>query len=326
MNNLIKISELFDLKYGNSLELINLEQCKSTDFNSIPFVSRTEKNNGISTYVYEFLDIEPNSAHTLTVALGGSVLSTFYQPIPYYTGFHVLVLSPKNEMSEIEMLFYAKCISSNKYKYNYGRQANKTLKDILIPPKIDSDFSNYLKGFKYNLIQKLSDSSILNQELNLNIENWKFFKINDLFEVKYGINLELNKMEVSTSGIPFISRTSNNNGVSAYVEVELEIEPNPENTISVSGGGSVLECFLQIRAYYSGRDLYYLLPKFEATKYILLFIITIIKLEKYRYNYGRQANKTLPNLNILLPSKKNSEPDFEFMENYIKTVKYSKAL
>ena len=101
--------------------------------------NRTENNNGISAFVEEELDVDKNPAHTLTVAVGGSVLSTFYQPLPFYTGFHVLVLEPKKEISVVEMLFYAKCISSNKYKYNYGRQANKTLKEILIPKNMNEN-------------------------------------------------------------------------------------------------------------------------------------------------------------------------------------------
>ena len=117
MDRLVKISDLFIIKYGVTFELINLTQCKSTDFNSIPFVSRTEKNNGVSAFVEPIFEIEPNPAHTLSVAVGGSVLSTFYQSTPYYSGFHVFVLVPKNKLSVIEMLFYAKCIYANKYKY-----------------------------------------------------------------------------------------------------------------------------------------------------------------------------------------------------------------
>jgi hypothetical protein len=135
-NELVKISDLFDIKYGNSLELINMEQCERSDFGALPFVSRTEKNNGVSAFVYENYDIEPNPAHTLSVAVSGSVLSTFYQPLPYYTGFHILVLYPKKQMSTFELLCYSKLISYNKYKYNFGRQANRTLRDIMIP-KID---------------------------------------------------------------------------------------------------------------------------------------------------------------------------------------------
>ena len=36
-------------------------------------------------------------------------------------------------MTEQEMLFYCAAIEQNKYQYSYGRQANKTLKNILVP-------------------------------------------------------------------------------------------------------------------------------------------------------------------------------------------------
>ena len=133
MNKLVKLSELFEPECGINLELINLDQCNPTEDGAVPFVSRTEKNNGVSAFVYKDFDIEPNPAHTLSVAAGGSVLSVFYQPLPYYTGFHVLILHPKKQMSTMEMLLYARLISNNKYKYNFGRQANRTLKGILIP-------------------------------------------------------------------------------------------------------------------------------------------------------------------------------------------------
>jgi len=137
---LVKIKDIFDVVYGVNLELVNLTPCNSTDINSIPFVSRTENNNGVSAFVEQEIDIEPNPAHTLSVAGGGSVLSTFYQPLPYYSGRDIYILIPKQTMKIVEMLFYAQCIKANKYKYNYGRQANKTLKDILLPSKFDSEF------------------------------------------------------------------------------------------------------------------------------------------------------------------------------------------
>ncbi|MEY4905114.1 MAG: hypothetical protein RLZZ292_2929, partial [Bacteroidota bacterium] len=133
MNNLVKIADLFEIKYGVNFELINLTQCKSTQYNAIPFVSRTEKNNGVSAFVEKRIEFDINPAHTLSVAGGGSILSTFYQPKPYYSGRDLYVLIPRQKMSVVEMLFYATCIAKNKYKYSYGRQANKTLKDILVP-------------------------------------------------------------------------------------------------------------------------------------------------------------------------------------------------
>ena len=88
--------------------------------------------------------------------------------------------------------------------------------------------------------------------------------VSEYFDVIYGVNLELSNLETDTSGINFVSRTARNNGVSAKVRLIPDLEPNPENTISVSGGGSVMESFLQKEPYYSGRDLFYLKPKEEC--------------------------------------------------------------
>ena len=154
MNNYSKISELFDVHYGVNLELVNLEQCSMNDIDAMPFVSRTEKNNGVSAYVYKHIDITPNPGNTISVAGGGSVLSSFFQPIPYYSGRDLYFLVPKIKMNVIEMLFYAKCIEANKYRFNYGRQANRTLRDLLIPSKMPNEFQK----IEVPLIKSLNDS------------------------------------------------------------------------------------------------------------------------------------------------------------------------
>lgn len=137
----VKVQELFEVRYGINLELVHLEQCSNEDEDAIFFVSRTEKNNGVSAIVRRNEAIEPNPAHTISVAGSGSVMSCFYQKLPYYSGRDLYILIPKKEFSPIEMLFYAYCLRMNKYKYNYGRQANKTIKDLLIPEKMPSEFS-----------------------------------------------------------------------------------------------------------------------------------------------------------------------------------------
>ena len=51
-------------------------------------------------------------------------------------------------------------------------------------------------------------------------------------------------------------------------------------------------------------------------------------LEKYRFNYSRKMGTArLKALQIKLPANKNlKKPDFEFMENFIKSLKYSSEL
>ncbi len=322
MNNLVKISNIFNLNYGNSLELINLEKCSSTDYNSIPFVSRSEKNNGISAFVYEMIDIETNPKHTLTVALGGSVLSTFYQPLPFYTGFHVLVLSPKKKMSVEEMLFYAKCISSNKYKYSYGRQANKTLKDLLIPKNTPKKLIDILSRFKTNLEQNLKQKPVIDKKIKLDTDNWKLFPLLDLFTIKGSKTTPKQELEEIGYGMfPNVTTQATNNGVDDFYDIYTE-----EGNVLTVDSAVLGYCSYQPLKFSASDHVEKLIPKFEMNNYVAMFFVTIMNLEKYRYNYGRKASQTrMKAIAIKLPAKKG-KPDFKFMENYIKSLRYSKLL
>lgn len=68
--------------------------------------------------------------------------------------------------------------------------------------------------------------------------------------------------------------------------------------------------------------MYLLIPLQPMSKLAKLFCITVLKANKYRYSYGRQANITLPHLELMLPAAANGQPDFVFMENYIKSLPY----
>lgn len=127
---------------------------------------------------------------------------------------------------------------------------------------------------------------------------YKHVKLEDLFEVKYGTNLELNRLTQNPVGINFVARTSQNNGVSAKVQRLYDVDPTEGMVLSVAGGGSVLETFLQVEQFYSGRDLYFLKPNVQMTVDEMLYYATCIRANQYKYSYGRQANKTLRDLKI----------------------------
>jgi len=126
----------------------------------------------------------------------------------------------------------------------------------------------------------------------------KLVRLDSLFDVKYGVNLELNALTLDPSGVNFVSRTARNNGVSAKVALILDLEPLPAGLLTVAGGGSVLETFVQPEPFYSGRDLYYLKPLVDLTLEQKLYCCLCVRANKYRYNYGRQANRTLKELMI----------------------------
>lgn len=159
--------------------------------------------------------------------------------------------------------------------------------------------------------------------LKFDVSNWKPFTLSELFYIKYGVNLELFNCNEEIKDINFVARTSENNGVSSKVERINNILPQDAGLISVAGGGSVLSTFYQDEPFYSGRDLYTLRSKENIDKYAKLFIVTLIKREKYKYSYGRQANKTLPYIEIKLPVLTDGTPDYFLMSNYMKSLPYA---
>ena len=322
MNKFVKISDIFNVHYGINLELVHLTECNKTDYNAIPFVSRTEKNNGVSAFVEKEIEIPPNPAHTLSVAGGGSVLSTFYQPIPYYSGRDIYILIPKKEMSVIEMLAYSKYISANKFRYNYGRQANKTLKDLLIPKKIPSDLISKLKKYYDKINSQISPKPDINEKIKLNTENWKSFNLIDLFEIKGSKTTPL--LELQEYGIgryPYVTTQATNNGVEGFYDFFTE-----EGNVLTIDSAVVGYCAYQKLPFSASDHVEKLIPKFEMNDYVALFFTTILNLEQYRFNYGRKASQTrLKKIKIKLPEK-NEKPDFEFMEKYIKSLPYSSSI
>ncbi len=301
------------------MDLASLVKCDKSKSNSINFVSRISKNNGVSSTVEKIANTVPMEAGTLTVAVGGSVMETFLQPEPYYTGYHILVLSPRIKMTDTTKLYYASCIKANKYKYNYGRQANKTLKDLLVPDI--SEIPDWVQKAKMPSYERIANP-MKKIKLCLSVDNWKPFKFNELFFIKKG--KRITKLDLIPGSTPFLSAIDRNNGIRELAGIIAMYE---ENVITVNYNGSVGEAFYQEFPFWASDDVNVLCPKFKLNKYIAMFFITIIKQEKYRFNYGRKWHKErMEESTITLPINHNGEPDYVYMENFIKSLAFSASI
>ncbi|GAB6393987.1 MAG: restriction endonuclease subunit S [Bacteroidales bacterium] len=330
-----RLDEIFDVKNSPSLELMNCEQVD----NGICFVSRTSANNGIVARVKPLDELDPMPADAITVALGGSVLSSFYQDEPFYTAFHIACLYPKTQLTKEQMLYYAYVIEENKYRYNYGRQANRTLKTILVPD-VDElpDYVNKMSVSDY----QFEKEPIIKREIELDTENWKWFRYDEIFDIKKGF---FNKKpdETLNGNIPFIGATDSNNGITSYHDYEviestsktgegnnapIEDKLFEPNCITVSNNGSIGYAFYQPKEFTCTHDVnpLYLKNK-ELNIYIAMFLCSLIEMEKYRWAYGRKWRPVrMPSSLIKLPVTNDGTPDWQFMEDYIKSLPYSKNI
>lgn len=134
----------------------------------------------------------------------------------------------------------------------------------------------------------------------------KLVPLKSIFQVHYGVNLELNALQLDPEGVNFVSRSARNNGVSAKVKLLPDVTPIPAGYLTVAGGGSVLETFVQPNEFYSGRDLYYLIPPSDMELAEKLYYCMAIRANRYRFNYGRQANRTLRD--IMIPARTSLPP------------------
>ncbi|MCB5288328.1 MAG: restriction endonuclease subunit S [Candidatus Cloacimonetes bacterium] len=316
MQLLVPLKEIFDIKRGTNLELNRLVLSSSVE--GIPFVSRTSKNNGISAYVEEIDDVVPNEKHTLSVAVSGSVLETFYQDEKYYSGFHLFVLSPLMELTKMEMLIYCAYIRSNKYRFNYGRQANKTLGEIKVPAPLEIK----KVSSRFQLIKKPGREPFFYKKFTLKDRKWQWFEYEGLFNIERGRGIRKN--EIVQGNVRFVTSTDSNNGVTAFVDARAE---HPGNVISVNRNGSVGQAFYQEKDFCSTEDVHVFLPKFPMNVEIGLFLCSLIRMEKYRFSYGRKwGMERMKKSRIKLPVDSNGNPDWQFMEDYIKSLPYSSNL
>lgn len=307
---------MFDVKYGVNLELVNCEIVPQNDPDGVNFVARTGENNGVVARVKRIADIAPQPAGTLSCAGGGSVLSTFIQTEPYYSGRDLYVLTSKKEMSLNEKLFWCTCISHNSFRFSYGRQANKSIPNIEIPDIVPE------------WVDAVCSAPIYTKNIccgsPLDIVAWKEFEVQDVFNLHQGNGFELINMQTNKNGeINFVSRTAEDNGVVATVLEHVDCKPFPAGMLTVSLGGSVLSAFVQDKPFYTAFHVMVLESKTPTSVYAKLFCCAEIEANKYRYSYGRQANKTLKNLILKLPIKADQTPDWDYMENYIKSLPYS---
>jgi hypothetical protein len=176
-------------------------------------------------------------------------------------------------------------------------------------------FSNRLADF-------VVKSSLIDFAYIIDNTKWVEYSFSTLFHITGTKTTPLNVLNEYGAGIyPYITTQATNNGTEGFYDYFTE-------------NGNVLTVDSAVLGYCSYQPLNFsasdhvekLIPKFHMNKYIAMFLVTIINIEQYRYNYGRKCSQTrLKSRKIKLPAK-NGIPDWEFMENYIKSVSYSGSI
>jgi hypothetical protein len=307
------IEDLFDIKYGINLELNACEITRDKD--GINFVTRTAENNGVVAKVKPVYGKKPQPAGVLTCASGGSVLSTFVQTEPFYSGRDLYILTPKNDMRLEEKLFYCHCIKMNAYRYRYGRQANKTLKDIRLP-----ELPDWLKTITIDYSK--IETRIEKKELPLDVSKWGQFLLSDIFTFEHCKCSNAGEL-INGDDVYYIGAKKNDNGIMKKAAYNSDFVTKGNCIVFICNGQGSVGYTNYMNIDFIGTTSLVVGYNKNLNKYNGLFFVTVLDLERPKYCFGRKQYKYLSETIIKLPIDKNGEPDWIFMENYMKALPYS---
>lgn len=182
------------------------------------------------------------------------------------------------------------------------------------------EYSTYqIKNGDYFVPKQWTNIPMSNKQVSLTTSNWAWFDLLSLFD--YSRGTRLTKADSIEGNIPLVTAGESNQGVSRFVDNDLKIY---KDCITIDMFGY---CAYRGYAFCCDDNILVLTPKTHRSKYVMMFIVTIINQDKYKYAYGRQYRKrNLLKHKIKLPIDHQGSPDYQLIEDYIKSLPYSKNI
>lgn len=341
--------DIFEIKKG-----FYNKKPESLGNGTIPFLGATANNNGITGY-YTYAEIESSSRigygsnepiemklfkkNCIAVTNNGSVGHAYYQQEDFTCSHDINPLYLKDyDLNEALAKFLITCIEMQKVCFQYSRKwrPKRMIKSKILLPINNEGNPDYFFMEQYILQKEVYKLDIYKSYISKRLKNiqkneipvplsdksWKAFFISDFVEIVSGEDIyESQRLQ---GDVPYVSATANNNGIGYFVgNSNKTLE---ENCISVNRNGSVGYSFYHPYKALFSNDCRKLRP-YKDSKYIGLFLTTQISAQKVKYGYGyKMGTARLKKQKILLPTNSEEEPDFDYMENYMRFLEEKKIM
>ena len=160
-------------------------------------------------------------------------------------------------------------------------------------------------------------------KLTLDSVEWGEFFIGGktrLFDItSTSSGIDKNKLNQSEGNIPYITRSEENNGINLFVSDEQNSKYQKDTGGVITIGLDTQTVFYQPQEFYTGQNIQ-ILKNEKLSKFSSLFIIPLLKIQMEKFNWGGNG-ATLTRLKrtrIVLPIDSYGNPNWKFMEDYIK--------
>ncbi len=324
------IENLFRIKKVSGLPIENYKYGKA------PYISTSSTNNGLANFVFaQGKDISKGNCISVDPIKGVS----FYQPFDFvgrgFSGASINLLYG-DKINRYTALFICTAIektSEKKASYGYLFNGDRLAKaKVFLPVTNEGEpdykfMEKYVKDRENNLKKQYAVYvDILVARLYKNIKKdkeWRAFSVSEIFDtIQRGKRLV--KERQKTGKIPYVSSTALNNGVDNFIGNDVGIRKF-NNCLSLANSGSVGSCFYEPFTFIASDHITHL--KGNYSKYQYLFMACMLNRLAEKYNFNREINDLrIQKEKIFLPINLKGEPDYKYMEDYMKYLEQQKII
>ena len=156
--------------------------------------------------------------------------------------------------------------------------------------------------------------------LSLKNKKWGIFRVLDLFDYRRGN--QNNMASLSAGDYMLISAKNVNNGLKGFFvsnNERKEVYKGHCITLNNDGDGGVGLAYYQPCDFLLDTHVYALYPKKDISKYTMLYISQVLSKQRVCFSHGYSISQDrLKTMRVMLPIDQQGQPDYDFMEQYIK--------
>lgn len=270
-------------------------------------------------------------SHCVSIANSGSVGSAFFHPYSFIASDHVTGLK-RDRLDAYAYLFMLPLLSRLSGKYGFNREINGeriARERILLPIQDDGMpdwhfMSAYMRQEEARLLvqtlprleRQLAGGRT--EPIELPSRPWRAYRLLDLFEARRG---NQNHMAALAPGFtPLISAKKWNNGVKDFVEAGPRgVFPRHCITLNNDGDGGAGLAFYQPFSATVDSHVTVLLPRVRVGRGALLFAVRCLSAQRAKYGHGYSISRDrLRGFRLMLPTGEDGNPNWDFMEAYMR--------
>ncbi|WP_196760430.1 restriction endonuclease subunit S [Streptobacillus moniliformis] len=328
------IETLFYVVRGNASNL-SIRELEAIDNKSLPIISAKDKNNAILGFTTK-KEKERCYKNVITINNNGSVGYSFYHVYEFVASSDVSILkSVSNSLNQYNSIFIINCLQNiavDKFAYGY-KASNERLRRTKIVLPVDGNnnpnwyfMEEYIKERENKQREDLREyynrrllDLVVCPEVLTDVE-WGEFSLRDIFVFERG---NQNNMSACEAGdIPLISAKKIDNGVKAFISDNgKKLFEGHILTLNNDGDGGVGIAYYQANKMALDTHVTALIPIIPINRSSLLFISKTITIQRDKFSHGYSLNNNrMKAQKIVLPIDKNGNPNWTYMENFIKNV------